>query len=295
MEGSILEYKNIHLKRVLLLSSLLGTSFTLAGCGNQYDEDYNNAIQSGLDALVVEDFDRAEVFFEVATKEKPDEEKSKELLSQTVAYNHAMESFEVGNLKIATENAKKVMTLTNGSDDLVEKSTNLLKKIEEINKLSSNYQAIYNEVVILSKEGNVKKALAKIDELLQEDKINDDYYSSIRETSEELKMSIENTQSAEKAQAEAESVNDSTQGLEGMASDDEDNNQERLQLEEFLTIAEESINSSDQSSAWRLLIQSDIGVEEIQNYPDLKKKAYDLALQLDGHEMYIDYIENTFN
>lgn len=295
MEGSILEYKNIHLKRVLLLTSLLGTFFTLAGCGNQYDEDYNNAIQSGLDALVVEDFDRAEVFFEVATKEKPDEEKSRELLSQTVAYNHAMESFEDGNLKIATENAKKVMTLTNGSDDLVEKSTNLLKKIEEINKLSSNYQAIYNEVVILSKEGNGKKALAKIDELLQEDKINDDYYSSIRETSEELKMSIENTQSAEKAQAEAESVNDSTQGLEGMASDDEDNNQERLQLEEFLTIAEESINSSDQSSAWRLLIQSDIGVEEIQNYPDLKKKAYDLALQLDGHEMYIDYIENTFN
>jgi len=117
--------KKINIYAKLSLLVLTGSIITLSACDNQSEEAHNEAIKNGLDALISENYDKAEVYFEIASEEKDNDERTQTLLAQTVSFNQAKKLFNEGDLMKASEKAQKVVGLSNGSEALVEKASAL--------------------------------------------------------------------------------------------------------------------------------------------------------------------------
>ncbi|MCA9766752.1 MAG: hypothetical protein KC455_10095 [Carnobacterium sp.] len=106
--------------------------FFLIGCSNKNEEAYNSLIQKGLDALITEEYEKAEAYFEFSLEEKPNDKKAKALLSQTKNFVHSLKSFNDKDYKIALEQANSVINTANGSTALITKSEALSTDIKKI-------------------------------------------------------------------------------------------------------------------------------------------------------------------
>lgn len=237
-----------YFKNPFFTSIFLVTIFVVVGCGNKSEEKYNNAIQKGLDNLAAENYEKATVSFEMALEEKSDDKRAKALLSQTESFDLALESLENGKLEVALENAKSVKKTKNGSEALIKKSNDLLADIEEITIMKTNYQEAYNAANTLFKEGKYTESLEKVNNLLEDETLGESYYLSIKELSEELKLTISkelDNIAAKEAQAKAESESEANQ-----PSSNENNNPYEWGpgiYEEFVNnmISQEYITSED--------------------------------------------------
>lgn len=183
--------KKINIYAKLSLLVLTGSIITLSACDNQSEEAHNEAIKNGLDALISENYDKAEVYFEIASEEKDNDERTQTLLAQTVSFNQAKKLFNEGDLMKASEKAQKVVGLSNGSEALVEKASALVEDVDKVNNKTVTFQSIYDEANQLFIDGKNEEALEKIERLLQEEEIRENYYVTIKEPSDKLKSSIE--------------------------------------------------------------------------------------------------------
>lgn len=114
--------------------------FFLFSCSNYNEETYNSLIQKGLDALIVEEYEKAEAYFEYSLEEKPNDKKAKVLLSQTKNFVHSLKSFKDKDYKIALEQANSVINTDDGSTSLITKSEALSTDIKEIMDKADNKQ-----------------------------------------------------------------------------------------------------------------------------------------------------------
>lgn len=164
----------------------------IVGCTNRSEEIYNSAIQKGLDSLASENYDKAIVSFEIALEEKSEDKRAKALKLQTENFDNALKSFEDGDLEKASENAERAKKTENGSEALIKKSNDIIEEIKTIATIKKDYQKQYDNADTLFKDSNYPDSLEKITSLLQEDSIDQTYYSSIKKSSQELEKSINN-------------------------------------------------------------------------------------------------------
>ncbi|SDQ02535.1 hypothetical protein [Carnobacterium viridans] len=232
--------KITYLKRNFIYIFFLATLSLVVGCGNKTEDEYNSAIQKGLDELVSESYDKATVFFEMALEEKPDDKRAKALLSQTEAFDTALESLEDGNLELAIENAESVKKIENGSEALVTKSNDILINIKKINTLKTSYKETYDSANSLFEEGKYSESMEQVNNLLEDETLGEPYYLSIKKLSEELKISISekiDQIAATESQSEAESK-------KNVALESDSTDQEFADISEVQTVQEETGSTS---------------------------------------------------
>ncbi|OUL09472.1 hypothetical protein B0533_04720 [Sedimentibacter sp. SX930] len=190
------------LKTCVMIFSL----FFLVACVNASEEAYNSAIQKGLDVIASEKYEKAEVYFELALEEKPEDEKATAYLMQTKAYGIAQKAFNDNDFENAKVEAENVVKIKTGSESLVEKATEMLGIIGDFEALLMEFQKIYDETIILVEAGSLAEALEKADSLLNNSEINEVYFVGIKIQLEELKNNIEIKQSQLQGLAAAEDL-----------------------------------------------------------------------------------------
>lgn len=114
--------------------TLLMLVLVLVGCAEANQEAYNEAINSGLEELRIEQYEEAEASFETALNEKPEDERAAILLKQTQGYREALQLLEDEQFAEATEKAEWVQSVEEGSSYLVFKAGELLDTIQTVQK-----------------------------------------------------------------------------------------------------------------------------------------------------------------
>lgn len=118
---------NFKVLNVIILFFSLG----LNGC-SQPSNQYNQAIDQGLEAIATEKYDEARTSFEQALEEEPEDEQIQRILEQLEVYQGAIKSLEKDELEEALSQAKRTGEITNGSRELNDRSKALIKDIQEI-------------------------------------------------------------------------------------------------------------------------------------------------------------------
>lgn len=180
---------NIYAKLGLLV--LTGSIITLSACGNQVEEAHSEAINSGLDALISENYDKAEVYFELALEEKPNDTSAKSYLEQTQLYNEAIKAFDTNDFEIAKLKAEGVTNITEGTESLVTKANDMLDRIKKRETSTAYLQKKYDEIINLIDAGRLDEAQEKTESLLSDNEINEAYLSDIKVNAEKAREDIE--------------------------------------------------------------------------------------------------------
>ena len=123
-----------------LLTFLSFGALLLVGCAESANEEevvnddaaYENAIQNGLDELQVDNFEKAEAYFEIALDEKTEDEKALILLDQTENYIEAVRLFEDEAHEEALEKAEAVQSVEDGSAYLTQQANQLHTEIQAV-------------------------------------------------------------------------------------------------------------------------------------------------------------------
>lgn len=192
--------------KILILVGLLFL-MTLAGCSNASEEAYNSALQKGLDALIIEDYNKAEAYFELAIEEKPEDDEATALLIQTSTYRSALSHFEENDLEAAMEEAETVVSYDEATSALTQRGEALLEEITRVQASIERYDAEYKQAEAHFDTGAFDKAQDLTQSLLNNDELSEIYYSDILKASEELDLAITRhleEEAESKALAEAE-------------------------------------------------------------------------------------------
>lgn len=179
----------------------------LVGCSNTDSEAYNSAIQKGLDTLSIENYEKAQAYFELALEEKPDDITATAYLEQTQLYSEAKKAFDTSDFENAKLKAEGVTNLTEGSKSLVIKANEILDKVKNSETTIENFQKKYDEIVNLNDAGELDDALEKANALLSDSEINEDYVSDIKVNTENLQDDIE----AKKIELQNKETNESVE------------------------------------------------------------------------------------
>lgn len=163
----------------------------LVGCSNTDSEAYNSAIQKGLDTLSIENYEKAQAYFELALEEKPDDITATAYLEQTQLYSEAKKAFDTSDFETAKLKAEGVTNLTEGSESLVIKANEILDKVKNNETTIVNFQKKYDEIISLNDAGELDDALEKTNALLSDSEIKEDYVSDIKVNAEKLQDDIE--------------------------------------------------------------------------------------------------------
>ncbi|WP_423188992.1 hypothetical protein ACO1PF_10420 [Alkalibacterium sp. f15] len=178
--------KKIITKSILVFGSLL----VFTGCGNQTDSAYSESIQNGLDSLIAEDYDKAEVYFELVKNEYSDDERANNLYIQIQSFKEAIEYLEAGDIEESRVLATEVTDMNNSSIGLTHRSSNLLILIDEIEENRNVFLSNYTEALSLFEEEDYEEAnnllSLNADDILS----NELYYSDILKDSQELTIAI---------------------------------------------------------------------------------------------------------
>lgn len=179
----------------------------LSGCSTTDSEAYNSAIQKGLDTLGIENYEKAQAYFELALEEKPDDTIATAYLEQTQLYSEAKKAFDTSDFETAKVKAEGVAKITEGSESLVMKAREILDKVKNSEVISLNIQKKYNEIISLNDAGELDDALEKTNALLDDSDINDSYVSDIKVNTENLQADIE----AKKLELQNKEVNEAAE------------------------------------------------------------------------------------
>lgn len=171
--------------------SLIVILIFLVGCSTSYSEAYNSAIQKGLDTLGIENYEKAQAYFELALEEKPDDTTAIAYLEQTQLYSEAKKAFDTSDFETAKLKAEGVTNQTQGSESLVIKANEILDKVKNSETIIVNFQKKYDEIISLKDAGELDDALEKTNALLSDSEINEDYVSDIKANTEKLQDAIE--------------------------------------------------------------------------------------------------------
>jgi len=184
--------KNISRKWTLFLSFLL-VIVVLSGCSVETDEEYSETIQSGLEAIVNEDYAEAKEYFELAVEQWPDRDEAHLLLEQSKTFNKAFVLHKIGDFTEARQEAELAAKFKGGTELLKDRAWELMVTIETTYQEASYYQELYNEAKQLLEQNNVEEAQERVSELLANKQLNHPFFTSLKEATASLQTSIENS------------------------------------------------------------------------------------------------------
>src|SRR5699024_1654797 len=122
--GKMMNFKVLN---VIILFFSLG----LNGC-SQPSNQYNQAVDQGLEAITTEKYDEARTSFERALEEEPEDEQIQRILEQLEVYQEAMKSLEKDELEEELRQGDLRGEMTNCSKALHDRCKVLIKDIQEI-------------------------------------------------------------------------------------------------------------------------------------------------------------------
>lgn len=104
----------------------------LVGCAEAGNEAYDEALNNGLEEIRIENYEKAEEYFEMALEEEADDVRAETLLNQTQSYVAAVSFFDQEQYDEAIEKAEFIQSLEDGSSILEFKASELMKEIQAI-------------------------------------------------------------------------------------------------------------------------------------------------------------------
>lgn len=194
------------MKKSLFLVFALIFIIMLAGCSNK---DYEEAMDSGKEAIKAAEYEDAISSFERALEEKADDKVATAHLDQTTVFTDGVALFHEGELESSTDKFNEVLQFEEGSSNLHSEAKKQLTDIEKIEDMHDEVGNSIKKAKEFGDKGKFKEALALIDETLEND-LTHASLSSGKENLESLQTEVKAIKktydNAKKAFKEAEKL-----------------------------------------------------------------------------------------
>ncbi|WP_429970481.1 hypothetical protein ACQW5G_05630 [Fructilactobacillus sp. Tb1] len=150
---------------------------------------YHTNIEKGHNALNKKQYDKAQKHFKNALDTNPSSNDASQLSNQVSNYIDGENGLNSNDFDTAKNNFEKVTKITNASDVLVNRSNEKIKLVNEINNSINNYNQIYSVAVAQHNAKNYTASNATLNQILDDNKINEKYYSDILAKAQDLRKS----------------------------------------------------------------------------------------------------------
>ncbi|MGP4068389.1 hypothetical protein [Halobacillus sp. B29] len=212
-----------------LYSSLL-ILLLLSACSN---EDYDKAMEQGVQNLGNEEYHQAAVYFERAKQEQDDQEAAA-YYQQASAMDEALESYKQKDFEQALTSLKKVMDVNQGLETVQKDAEKMKKKIQTEMELTASFE---NNIIELEQdieegnEDNAEETYEKLKSKLKQHPSLESYQPQLNQLHKELENLLKDKKESQTAkeseQTTAESDETSKKSVsESAPEDDKDPNQE---------------------------------------------------------------------
>lgn len=263
------------IKKVLISIVLF---IVLVGCSN--DDAYNNAIEKGLDYIASEEYKKAESAFELALEEKGNDKKATTLLEQIVNYQEALTAFQDADLVSAREKAEKVISLTDGSTALINKSEEIISSISEMEKALIDITNEYEKALKYFESKEYNDATKVIKKILKRD-LDHQMFKQIEKDVKELQKKIDKALESERKAAEKtnrpESPASNKKSTENNAEEDTSNLRENKEIY--------NLNGYDVYDEDGMTFDAKTGEPVLHNHPIYDDYNVNTALEW-AHQLY---------
>lgn len=149
--------------------ALIGLLLLLGGCSSKTDAIYQDSMQKGLDAIVEDDFSKAEGLFEMALEAKKEDVKAKAYLSQVQLLLKVDDLIEQNKIDDALQSLDKSITIKEGSKVIAAKSEDKKEILFKLQEDQNIYNAQLTDAKSLNESGKYQESNKKLDELLKFD------------------------------------------------------------------------------------------------------------------------------
>jgi|GEM_PF-5737153 len=212
-----------------LLSSL-SILFLLSACSN---EDFDQAMEQGVQSLGNEEYHQAAVYFERAKQEQDDQEAAA-YYQQASAMDEALESYKHKDFEQALTSLKKVMDVNQGLETVQKDAEKLKEKIQTEQELTASFENTINELEQDLEKGNVDNAeetYVKLESTLKQHPFLENYQPKLNQLHNQLKNLLEdNKESKTDKESEQNSAEDNETSKKSVSKpkpeDDKETNQE---------------------------------------------------------------------
>ncbi|OJG18183.1 hypothetical protein RU97_GL002256 [Enterococcus canis] len=140
----------------------------------------------GIESLAGEEYQRAEVFFETALKEKPEDKKARNYLSGTKNLDELLEFKEKGDLEEGVNTASKILNNKDTPSSIKKKAEALNLELTAVQTEMATHTQTYTEAEALSKEKKYEDSNKKLETILDVD-LNGPFFDTLLSQANNLK------------------------------------------------------------------------------------------------------------
>ncbi|KMY48740.1 hypothetical protein [Peribacillus loiseleuriae] len=175
---------------IKILALIIVSLLLLASCSN---DKYQNAMDKGIESLIVKDYHQAAIYFEIALKEKAGDEDASSYFDQATQMKNALSAYEQKQYDSAIDSLNTVMNHRNGLKTLQSEAKSLRDLIHSDQSITASFQKDLDLVKSLITKESYNLAEEKI-QLLQKDietnKVLADYQSEVTKLSVQVTVAL---------------------------------------------------------------------------------------------------------
>ncbi|MDE5414014.1 hypothetical protein [Alkalihalobacterium chitinilyticum] len=189
------------IKRIFIQFIVLLALITLSACSNQ---EYQKAMDQGIESLAEKDYHKAALYFELALKEKANDEQASAYYEQAKEMANAIEAADQWEFEKAINSLSIVINQKKGLKSLQEEARKLEKQIQSKKQIVSHFEEKLEQVKSLNIEENyhkIKKEIELLEENINSNDILSPYQTEITRLKEQLELfSQEKDEAKQKAE-----------------------------------------------------------------------------------------------
>ncbi|MBA9028484.1 hypothetical protein [Peribacillus huizhouensis] len=173
-----------------VLTLVIVSLLLLASCSN---DNYQEAMDKGIESLIEKDYHQAAIQFELALKEKEGDEDASSYFEQSTQMKNALSAYEQKQYDPAIDSLNAVINHRNGLKTLQSEAKSLRNLVHSDQNITASFQKNLDLVKSLITKESYNLAEEKI-QLLQKDietnKILADYQSEVTKLSEQVTVAL---------------------------------------------------------------------------------------------------------
>jgi hypothetical protein len=184
-------------KHFISLAVVLSSLFILASCSSN---EYQNAMDKGIESLGEKDYHQASVYFELALTKKEGDQEASSYFNQTNQMEKAIQAYEQKKFDSALHSLNTIIEYKNGLKTLQTEAKNLKEKIvskkERMASFEEKIEMIKNQI---SKEdyNSAQKELQVLQNGMKKDETLSNYQSEITNLTEKVDLALNEIQEQE--------------------------------------------------------------------------------------------------
>ncbi|WP_216830581.1 hypothetical protein [Alkalihalobacterium elongatum] len=189
-------------KRLLLILIIMLAFTTLFACSNN---EYQKAVDQGIESLGEKDYHKAALYFELALKEKANDEQAAAYYEQAKEMANALEAAEQGDFEKALQSLSVVINQENGLKSLQEEAKKLEEQIQAKKEIVTNFEEKLEQVKGLSFKENyneIKRKIQLLEETIRSNDILAAYQADVTKLKEQLESFLKEKEEAEQKKKE---------------------------------------------------------------------------------------------